>query len=261
MCNPRYFSVDYVINPWMKPGSVNRNRAIQQWENLVASLERQNIAVISIDPVEGFPDMVFSADQGITINNKVLLSNFRYPNRQGETAIYKKWFENNNFFLRTLPKDCFLEGSGESLFVGDTLFIGVGFRSSKTAPELVAQALNIDVVPLELVDSRFYHLDLAFFPLNKDTAFYYPPAFSEASQEILKNMIPNLQRFTDDEITSFAANSLVTDHHVVVQKNHTTFNDRLKELGYAVIEADVSEFLKAGGGIHCLVQVLEEAYE
>lgn len=261
MCRPLHFSVNYVINPWMKPGSVNQQVALKQWENLVSSLVDQDIDITYIDQVKGLPDMVFSTDQGITMRNTVLLSNFRYRERQGETTVYKKWFEKNHFFLKTLPEDCFLEGSGESLFVGDTLFIGIGFRSSINAPKLVADALNVEVVSLELVDPRFYHLDLAFFPLNKDTAFYYPPAFSKTSQKELKKRIPNLYQFTDEEIANFAANSLVTDHHVIVQKNKTSFNDRLKDLGYKVVEADVSEFLKAGGGIHCLVQVLEEEYE
>ena len=36
-----------------------------------------------------------------------------------------------------------------------------------------------------------------------------------------------------------------------------TFRDRLQELGFTIHEVDVSEFKKAGGGIHCLINVLE----
>jgi len=33
---------------------------------------------------------------------------------------------------------------------------------------------------------------------------------------------------------------------------------KLKELGYDVVEINVGEFLKAGGGAHCLTGVLVE---
>ena len=46
-----------------------------------------------------------------------------------------------------------------------------------------------------------------------------------------------------------------------MQKGNKNFADKLKTLGYKTVEIDVSEFMKSGGGIHCLVQTLEETYD
>ena len=261
LCKPLYFSVEYAINPWMQPGTVDKNQAMQQWKALVNTLTTLKISVKLIDQVAGLPDMVFSTDQAITVGNKVLLSNFRYPERRSESKFYKKWFEENDYSVNTLPNDLYLEGSGDCLFWGDIIFMGYGFRSTIASAKTTASLLNIDVIPLELINPKYYHLDLAFLPINSTSAIYYPKAFSQNSQKKKKKNIPDLYEFTEKEVSGFAANSLVTGNHVILQKNNPTFVNRIRKLGYYPIEIDISEFLKAGGGIHCLVQILKEKYE
>jgi N-dimethylarginine dimethylaminohydrolase len=93
------------------------------------------------------------------------------------------------------------------------------------------------------------------------SAFYYPPAFSEQSREVLKKLVPNLLEFTKEEVDGFAANSVVTDHHVIHQSGNKTFKQKLRDLGYTSVEVDMQEFMKSGGGTHCLTNVLEESWE
>ena len=101
-------------------------------------------------------------------------------------------------------------------------------------------------------------MDTALFVLNNETVFYYPDAFSEKSRNVLKKNVPNLIPIEKKEAFNFAANSLVTDHHVVLQKGNLGVLGMLGRLGYTGVETDVSEFMKAGGGIHCLTNVLFE---
>ena len=70
-------------------------------------------------------------------------------------------------------------------------------------------------------------------------------------------MVPNLLEFSKDEAYGFCANSIVTGHHVIQQKGNPTFIEKLKQLGYASIEVETGEFMKSGGGIHCLTNILE----
>ena len=138
------------------------------------------------------------------------------------------------------------------------LFVGTGFRTLPLTVRKLKRLLNIKIIELILMHPRFYHLDTCFFPLNNDTAFYYPYAFSPGSQKKLQELIPNLIEFSDVEVNHFASNSVVTDHHVVMQKGIVSFKEKIRKLGYEAVEVDVSEFIKAGGGIHCLTQVLKE---
>jgi N-dimethylarginine dimethylaminohydrolase len=261
MCRPTNFQVSYVINPWMKPGSVNSQNALSQWQELKKALNSQNIEVETIIQDTTLPDMVFAADQAIIKNNNLVLSNFHYKERRGEKKHYQGWFEQQGFNIKQLPKNYYFEGSGECIWFGQTLFVGTGFRNSPHVCRFLGKYLEVEAICLELVNPRYYHLDTCLFVLNETTAFYYPQAFSLKSKRLLKKMIPNLISFTEEEVNNFAANSLATDHHVVVQTGNASFTRQIKDLGYTPVEVNVSEFMKSGGGIHCLTQVLKEAYE
>ncbi len=262
MCEPRYFSsLNYSINPWMKPGTINNDTAMQDWQHIVNAYKSQDIVVEIIKQKPGVPDMVFATDQGIVKDKTVLMSRFWCEERKNETIFYKEWFEERGYTIKTLPNNTYWEGNGDSFFWHDKLLIGVGYRANQQTCDSISKLLDIEVIPLEIIDPRFYHLDLCFFPLNQETAFYYPPAFSEKSREVLKKLIPHLITFSQEEAYGFCANSVVTDHHVVHQKNNPTFKKTLQELGYTSVEVETGEFLKSGGGIHCLTNILEEGWE
>ena len=62
------------------------------------------------------------------------------------------------------------EGEGDLLVVGPTLILaGNGFRTDPRAHAEAAGVLGRAVVPLELVDPRFYHLDTALAVLDATT--------------------------------------------------------------------------------------------
>jgi len=256
LCRPSYFAVEYIINPHMKPHAVNRAKAEEQWLELVATLEKLGITVEIIEQHPEVPDMVFATDQGIVRHGKALLANFRYPQRQKERPYYRAWFREHGFELEELSNVFPFEG-GDTLFFGDMLMVGTGFRASVASCEELSKQLNIDVFPLRLVDANFYHLDMCFLPLDPETAFYYPPAFSKNSQHLLKRLVPNLHELSEREATGYAANSFVSGDHIVVQAGNPTFVKKLAALGKEVHEVNVDEFAKAGGGIHCMINTLE----
>ena len=265
MCKPNHFRVDYQINPWMKPGTADSQVALQQWQNLVQKYEENGILVEIIEQDENQPDMVFAADQGLIIpakytqnkHSKILLSNFKYPQRQGETKFFLKWFVLKGYEMEFVPGNISFEGGGEILPWNGKYFIGEGFRNSSQAFKYIQETFGLEFISLELISDRFYHLDTCMFILDTDTCFYYPKAFSEKSQELIQKLFKNPIKFSDEEVGGFAANSAIHGKIVFVQKNNPTFNQKLEDLGYKAVEVDISEFIKAGGGIHCLTFELE----
>ncbi len=66
MCAPRFFDVQYVINPWME-GNVHgasRPLAAEQWARLHAAVSA-HARVELVNPRPGLPDMVFTANAGL----------------------------------------------------------------------------------------------------------------------------------------------------------------------------------------------------
>ena len=51
--------------------------------------------------------------------------------------------------------------------------------------------LGVRVIPVELVDPRYYHLDTCFCPLAPGVAIWYPPAFDRYGQRRSASTCPN----------------------------------------------------------------------
>src|SRR5512146_125797 len=132
MCAPHHYDVDYVINPWME-GNIHkssRDRAEDQWERLYQVIA-EHATVDLVKPQPGVPDMVFTANAGLVLGDRVVLSRFYHPERQGEEPFFKEWFESQGFTVYELPKELPFEGAGDALFdrEGRHLWAGYGFRS------------------------------------------------------------------------------------------------------------------------------------
>ena len=78
------------------------------------------------------------------------------------------------------------EGAGDALFCGDALFAGYRTRSDVHAHQWVGQKFGVRVLPLELVNPRFYHLDTCFCPLAPGEAIYFPDAFDAYGRRVLE---------------------------------------------------------------------------
>jgi N-dimethylarginine dimethylaminohydrolase len=258
MCSPDHFRVEYVINPWMKPGSVDSSQALEQWQKLKHELELLGVTVEVINQAETLPDMVFATDQGVVRQDRVLLSRFACEERQGETEFYRQWFADREYAVTQLEGHSF-EG-GEYLHFGPDYFVGVGFRTTIDVMPQLSSFLDADVHPLQLIDPRFYHLDTCFLPIDDETAFFFPEAFSEESYATLRAKVPNLLPFSEAEALRFGANSLVIGDQVLLSNANPTLEEKITKLGYQPVEINMGEFIKAGGGIHCLILPLEYQY-
>ncbi|MBO9998783.1 MAG: TIGR00300 family protein [Cyanobacteria bacterium SID2] len=257
MCAPHHYDVDYVINPWME-GNIHRSsrdRAETQWEGLYKIL-KDHATVDLVEPQQGWPDMVFTANAGLVLGTNVVLSRFYHPERQGEEPHFKQWFEDNGFTVRELPKDLPFEGAGDALLdrEGRWLWAGYGFRSELDSHPYLAKWLDIEVLSLQLVDDRFYHLDTCFCPLTNGYLLYYPPAFDFYSNRIIEMRVPPEKRIAIDEpdAVNFACNAVNVESVVVMNKASDDLKAKLAKVGFTVIETPLTEFLKAGGAAKCL---------
>ena len=263
MCPPDHYEVDYVINPWME-GNIHkssRETAASQWEALCALLEKEAQVERIAAPV-GLPDMVFTANAGLVLGKKFVLSRFLPRERQGEEPVFKKWFKKQGFDIFELPPDLPFEGAGDALLDPQRgcLWAGYGFRSELAAHPQLAQWLNIEVISLRLADPRFYHLDTCFCPLENGGLLYYPPAFDAYSNRLIEQRVPAEMRIAVDETDAvrFACNAVNLGRRIFVNQVSAELRQQLAGAGFEAVETPLNEFLKAGGGAKCLTLRLTE---
>ncbi|UBF24905.1 TIGR00300 family protein [Kovacikia minuta CCNUW1] len=257
MCSPDHYDVDYVINPWME-GNVHkssRDRAVEQWEQLFHIIKEHAIVDL-VQPQKGVPDMVFTANAGLVLGKDVVLSRFFHKERQGEEPFFKQWFAEQGYTVHELPKDLPFEGAGDALLdrEGRWLWAGYGFRSELDSHPQIAKWLDIEVLSLRLMDERFYHLDTCFCPLTNGYLLYYPGAFDAYSNRLIELRVPEAKRIAipEEDAVNFACNAVNIEQTIILNKASDALKQRLKAIGFQVIETPLTEFLKAGGAAKCL---------
>lgn len=263
MCPPDYFSVDYVINPWMagQEGQPDIGKAKQQWEGLRDAIA-ECADVVTMEPQPNLPDLVFTANAGVVFGNKAIASHFMPMERRAEEPHNKNWFRENGFELLDLDEKIGFEGAGDCLFDrgGPWLWTGYGFRTEIEAHKEIGDFFGTEVVSIKLTDSRFYHIDTCFCPLSGGFLMYHPPAFDFDSRMAIESRIPPHKRIVVDtaDAGNFACNAVNIGDRVFLNQASEPLRARLMLAGFKVTQVDLSEFLKAGGSAKCLTLKLTE---
>ena len=250
MCEPRYFAVQYAINPWMDPSvPVDTELAVRQWHRLVETYRRLGHDVVQIEPVDGLPDMVFAANGATVAHNRVYGAKFLYAEREAEGPAYLNWFRAAGFDAHAAR---FVnEGEGDLLVAGSRLLAGTGFRTDPAAHAEAGEALGLPVVTLELVNPRYYHLDTALCVLGPNEIAYFPGAFSLDSQAVLRELYPDAIIATAADAAVLGLNGVSDGYHVVLPAEAVELAATLRVRGYLPVPVQLNELRKAGGGPKC----------
>lgn len=261
MCPPDHFGIEYEINPWMRvTNATDPNRSRNQWQVLTRTLEEEvGVKVERMEPVPGLPDLVFTANAGIISEGKAVPSRFRHPERQREEEYFEQWFETRGYQVLKLEPPFYFEGAGDLLGFSDLWFAGYRQRSDIRASTQLAEIFQKEILPLELIDSKFYHLDTCFCPLSGGELLYYPPAFDSYAQTVIASRIDHHRRIVvpSQEAERFACNAVCVERHVVLPSGCPETITLLNERGYQPHPVELDEFMKAGGSAKCLTLALD----
>lgn len=271
LCHPQWFDVIDEKNVHMKgqKGNIDKTKALLQWEKLVYEYKKISVegglSEVSILPgVQGLEDMVFAANQTFPFldergQKKLILSNMKHPNRQKEVAYYEHFFENKEYEILHLPKALLFEGMGDLLKVPGQYrcLCGHGFRTAFQTISHLEMLTDYEIIPLELINPNFYHLDTCISLIDKDTVLYVPSAFAAESQSKLKQLFTHCIEVPEQEAAQgFALNMhVVTSERkktAILQEGNTQTEELLKQLNVEVVPIDTSEYIKSGGSVFCL---------
>jgi len=258
MCPPDFYGIHYEINPWMDMSRQAEHAvAVEQWQALYQRILEVGAEVSLLEPVQGLPDLVFTANAAMIFRRQALLSRFRHRQRQGEEPYNRRWFEDHKFDIVDVPENFSFEGAGDALFCGDTLYAGYRMRSDAAGHQQIGRMIGCRVIPVELIDARYYHLDTCFCPLADGEAIWYPPAFDEYGQRAIREHVKCLIDVQQSEAERFACNAVVIGKRVITNTGCNHLHSSLSKRGYEPIATPLDEFVKAGGSAKCLTLRLD----
>jgi ornithine--oxo-acid transaminase len=297
MCPPEWYGADYVLNPWMSSGragkahAFSRDLAFAQWKGFHNVL-RGIVDVRLLHPEPGCPDMVFLGHGALVHHGVAAVSSFEPPQRRAESAYLRRWLASQGFLLWETPRETPFEGEGDAVFndTGTALWAGHGVRTCHAAHRHVADAWHVPVTSLHLTDPRFYHLDTCFTPLasplpdtnlpdanlpdahlpdgnspdgsSPDAGFllFYPGAFDAASLEAIARVYPPSHRIavSEADATRMACCALNIGRTVFTGEISAELARSLFDAGFDVVQLELSEFIKGGGGAKSLALRLSD---
>ena len=284
LCPPTYFDVIDMKNPYMLGESpVDKAKAQAQWQALRTALEKAGVKIETIDPIPELEDMVFAANQVFVghhekIGKFIVPSRMRHASRQREVAPYVEWFRKHGYKVLEIElDDDYLEGGGDLIWHpclgaarapspanaptdAPRIYAGYGFRSTLGGVTRFAEAMKqfgISVVPLELVDSRFYHLDTCLCPLNSEAVLIYARAFAPKSLDALRAYWHRVHEITETEAVGFVANGIVAGSYYLTSRITPNLQKILGRENLQPVLVETSEFEKSGGSCYCMKNFLE----
>jgi N-dimethylarginine dimethylaminohydrolase len=222
----------------------------------------ENKVVVTLErmtPVEGLPDLVFTANAGVVVDGVAVPSRFRHPERQREESHFEEWFEAHGYQLKRLKKGTYFEGAGDLLGVPDLWLGGYRKRSDIAAYSELSKLFQREIIPVELVDDRFYHLDTCFCPLSGGEVLYYPQAFDQYAQAVIADRLDAGRRIPvpEKDAHRFACNAVCVGKKVVLPAGCPETVEMLHNHGYEALPLELDEFMKAGGSAKCLTLRLD----
>jgi N-dimethylarginine dimethylaminohydrolase len=272
MCRPEHFAVTYAINPWMDPKNWARNdRALgsaarKEWDRLHCAMLDLGAQIELVPPVPGLPDLVFTANAAIVLDGKALLARFRHPQRQAEEPHFETTFRmlKDQGLIHAIsrpPDELVLEGAGDCVWdqTRNLFWMGYGQRSDAAARCVIEREFGVEVVALELADSRFYHMDTALRPLPGGEVIYYPNAFTAAGRAEIRRRVPAEQRIEIkfEDARRFAANAVSIDNTIMLSGCSGRLRAAIEAQGYRVIATPLNSFQRSGGSAFCLTLRLD----
>jgi len=253
VCPPTYVELKYAINPWMDPSRpFSRDEALRQWEALIAAYQDVFGAVQICPPAEGLAELCFFGDSVFLCEGRALFGQFRHKEREPERPYVRDYLLDHGFERFDVPEGVFFEGAGETVMWRDKILFGFGKRSDEVVRHFLRQTFGLDTIDLEMEQEPFYHLDTALLPLGDDLIAYYPPAFGPIDNKTIESFDCEKLVVSERDAHAFACNALVYGDVVFGSKGVCDLWPELRRRGLQILEFDVGEFQKLGGGIKCL---------
>ncbi|MEL7037151.1 MAG: arginine deiminase-related protein [Cyanobacteria bacterium J06592_8] len=172
---PFSLSGDIPNNIWMQElspeeRSIDHNKAISQFMELYSFLARHAFVYL-LPSYPGLQDQTYVANLGIVLphvkKQTVVISNYRSEPRRGETEIGREFFKQMNFTVEDAPP--YFEGEADLKHIKDNVYVGAyGIRTSKEALDWFSESFDMRVIPFQMLNEYFYHLDCCVLPLSSE---------------------------------------------------------------------------------------------
>lgn len=259
LCPPNYMKlqpINVIAEKWISENNkLNIDRCMEEHKELIQAYNENGVEVELMKPDAKLTNEVFARDFGGCIGEGYILGNFREPIRFGETKAYEDKMEELGIPCVAKVTKGIFEG-GDFWFLDDnTLAIGEIARTDETAIQEIGDQISkfgYNIIPVKCPKENL-HLDMCFNIVAEKLAVVCRQALPDSFIKILEDRKFELIDIPQEGVFKHHCNlQALGNGRVISLKANEAVNQKLKAFGLNVIELDLKEVLKSGGGPHCM---------
>lgn len=259
VCSPKYYvfnAINEITKSWMEKGETEQNDLmVEEWNRLIKAYKDNGIEVVEVEADPKLEVQTFARDFGGMVKEGSIIGKFRHPARQAETKVYEEKLKELGVpIICRCNAGCF-EGGDIWMIDEHTIAFGLVDRTDTAGVDNMREQLQkfgYTVVGVPVPPENL-HLDMVF-------NIVAPKVCIAATRELPYFFIKMLERrgfniidVPSELVAKHGCNvQAIGNNKVIAIKNNKEVNDKIREAGVEVIEVDLCQILKAGGGPHCM---------
>ncbi len=227
---------------YLERQSIDFELAVRPHSAYCKILEEHGFEIIQLSASDDHPDSVFVEDTAVVFDEIALITNPGVESRRGEIDATEAELKKHLKIARVEAPGT-LDG-GDVVPIGNTVFVGQTERTNPEGVKALAKILkryDYEVIPVKV--QNCLHLKSACTAISGRSLLVNPDWV-------------DLAPFADFNVITvaepWAANSIRLNEAVCLHSGFPKTAQHLRELDFKVETLDVSEFLKAEGGLSCL---------
>ena len=229
---------------FLERAPIDFDRAVEQLEAYRRALRELGVDVRNLPDAADQPDSVFVEDTAVVVDEVAVVTYPGAASRRDEVATVRSALSRHRR-LREIESPGTLEG-GDVFQVERTVYVGRSTRTNREGIEQLRQHLapygyEVLTVPM----TGCLHLGTGCSYIGDGRALCNRSWVDVAA-------LKGLEIVDVAETEPWAANTLRVGDSILMAAGFPATTRRLQETGYEVRDVDISEFLKAEGGVSCM---------
>ncbi len=234
--------------------------AMRQHREMVEAYHDAGVKTHFLPLDDANPYQVYARDSSVMTPYGAIICQMANPRRRGEYAACLRFYLERNIPIYDMVSSGHFEGGDFNMIGDNALLLGyTDHRTEKVAADQVAawfeaEGWDIKWAP---IDQFYVHIDLMVCMLNADCAAVCLDTTEDDVIAWLKGRGIEIIPVTFKETMALGCNVVALGKdRILSTASATDLNAKLRAAGFDVYDPDMSMFLRAGGGVHCLAQPL-----
>ena len=215
-------------------------------EAYFAALRAHGTEVVTLPPLEGYPDCSFVEDAAVILDDVALIPNLGHPSREGEQDSVAEHLE-DGFEVIRMPNGATLDG-GDVVFYDDRFLVGISTRTNSEGASFLAEharGVGMDVQLFDVPKSTL-HLTTVCSSPRVGTMVAARGHLKESDLAFAEEVI------WIPEEEGYAANTIAFGDRIIMAEGYKKARQMMMDAGFSITSIDMTEFREVDASLTCL---------